>query len=108
MSISSKVSGARNGRPFCPLHARRSPWSGLIRDKIIRTRLVDAIRVLAALLDSHGVVGRAAVEGLVTFGYAAVPEMQRVLRESLDLGSSTHATEVICRVRRACVTRLAA
>jgi hypothetical protein len=66
--------------------------------RIARTRHPQAIEILAALLDSPGPVGRAAVRGLVSFGFDAVPEVRRVLRESLDGDAIEHATTVLQRL----------
>jgi hypothetical protein len=63
--------------------------------KIIRTRHPQAIEVLAGLLDSPGAVGHAAAEGLVSFGPAAIPEMRRVLSESLDSDARHQAIFVL-------------
>jgi hypothetical protein len=67
---------------------------------IARTRHPQAIEILGAILDSSGVVGAAVVTGLVGFGAAAVPEMQRILRESEDADALAHANEVLRIVGR--------
>jgi hypothetical protein len=67
--------------------------------KIARTRDPQAIEVLAALLDSPGPLGRAAVKGLVGFGEAAVFEMMRVLRDSVDADALEHASQVLSEIR---------
>jgi hypothetical protein len=67
---------------------------------IARTRHPQAIEILGAILDSSGPVGRAAVKGLAAFGAAAVPEMQRILRESEDEDAIAHANKVLRIVER--------
>jgi hypothetical protein len=73
-------------------------YIAVIRE-IVRTRDAQAIEVLAALLDSPGPVGDAAVKGLVRFGVAAVPEMERVLRDSLDPDACEHASAVLRQIQ---------
>jgi hypothetical protein len=75
--------------------------------KIVRTRDLQAIEVLAAVLDSPGPVGRAAAKGLVRFGLAAAPEMERVLRESLDGHACEHASWVLTQIRARTLVRAA-
>jgi hypothetical protein len=66
--------------------------------QIARTGDEQAIEVLSALLDSSGSVGRAAMDAIVGFGPAAVPEMQRVVRDSMDGAAIAHAEQVLDRI----------
>jgi len=67
---------------------------------IARTRDLDAIPILAALLDDRGPTARAAMSALVGFGEAAVPAMQRCVDESLDEDAIAHAGQVLERIER--------
>ena len=63
--------------------------------RITRTRDLDAIAILASLLDSPGPVGAAAVRGLISFGQFAESEMRRCLRLSMDEDQIRNAHRVL-------------
>jgi hypothetical protein len=67
--------------------------------RIARTRSVDAIPILASLLDSPGPIGAAAIEALVGLGDAVIAEMKRCA-DSLDSDMVAQAHEVLERVAR--------
>ena len=67
---------------------------------IAETRDVDAIRILARLLDMSGPAARAAMSALVGFGEAALPEMRRRHERSMDGAEIVHTAEVIARIAR--------
>jgi HEAT repeat protein len=63
--------------------------------RIARTRDLDAIAILASLLDSPGPVGAAAVRGLISFGQFAESEMRRCLALSMDEDQIRNAHRVL-------------
>ena len=63
--------------------------------RIARTRDLDAIAILASLLDSPGPVGAAAVRGLISFGQFAEGEMRRCLALSMDEDQIRNAHRVL-------------
>jgi hypothetical protein len=63
--------------------------------RITRTEDLDAIAILASLLDSPGPVGAAAVRGLVSFGQFAESEMRRCLARSMDEDQIRNAHRVL-------------
>lgn len=71
---------------------------------IARTREPEAIDILAGLLDSSGPIAVEAMNGLVSFGEAAVPAAQRCV-DSDDGAMCLHGEQVLerlaCRAARA-------
>ncbi|HEY8090180.1 MAG TPA: hypothetical protein VIF09_20105 [Polyangiaceae bacterium] len=69
--------------------------------RITRWGGLEAIEILASLLDSPGPIGRAAESGLVKFGADALPVLFRVLDETIDADEEMHAESAVRRIERA-------
>jgi len=76
--------------------------------EIARTGDVDAVRILGRLLDSTGPIAHEAMEALVGFGEAAVPEMVRRRDRSMDSDVIRHAKKVLARIEARTAQRVAA
>jgi hypothetical protein len=61
---------------------------------LVATRNPAAIRVLASLLDSTGVIAEESIAGLLTFGEAVIPAM-RACVDSLDYDMIRHGHRVL-------------
>jgi hypothetical protein len=63
--------------------------------RMTRTADPDAIAILASLLDTPGVVGAAAVKGLISFGQLADAEMRRCVADGVDEDMIRNAHRVL-------------